>query len=410
MRYVRWRSVFLAGLAFFAAAWLAVALFPRASSSLAQAPRPAETADRAEADLAAPTLQSLETEIRELRRDVRKLAETIESRWPDRAAPEAATATSSAPVKDPSAAELPVYEAEYPVADLVVPLQPLELPTGSNATANPPIPAYTALKAAPLPKDARPDFRPLIELIVQGVAPDTWSNRGGPGYIREFDVHLSLIVVQTQPVHARIANLLKTLRKLRERQFALTVKVLHYEIDKSGIAGSLLRLFDGETVLAPREAKTLLESPQLDFGKNLVMAPRLTVLSGQAVSISNVEGDPAGLQLKLMAVENSNGRIRLSLAASTNQEAFEPTPFRSVDMQNGATACFDVTDRTNAESNPLLKSLPNRGKLLAITDLPQPAVRTLVFVGVECLDGETGNPMVNPAFTRDDPVKAASSR
>ena len=62
------------------------------------------------------------------------------------------------------------------------------------------------------------DYDPLIDVITTTVEPETWSDVGGPGSIREFEKSASLVVSQTRPVHRQIEQLLATLRRARELQ------------------------------------------------------------------------------------------------------------------------------------------------------------------------------------------------
>lgn len=62
---------------------------------------------------------------------------------------------------------------------------------------------------------AKPDFDPLLHLIVSLIEPESWSEVGGPGQIRPVDITQSLIVRQTAVVHAQIRIALNELRKLK---------------------------------------------------------------------------------------------------------------------------------------------------------------------------------------------------
>ena len=62
---------------------------------------------------------------------------------------------------------------------------------------------------------AKPDFDPLLHLIVSLIEPESWSEVGGPGQVRPVDITQSLIVRQTARVHAQIRIALDELRKLR---------------------------------------------------------------------------------------------------------------------------------------------------------------------------------------------------
>ena len=70
------------------------------------------------------------------------------------------------------------------------------------------------------------DFDPLIDLITTTIAPESWTDVGGPGAIREFESNLSLVVSQTQDVHEQIADLLEQLRRLQDLQVTIEVRFI----------------------------------------------------------------------------------------------------------------------------------------------------------------------------------------
>ena len=70
------------------------------------------------------------------------------------------------------------------------------------------------------------DFDPLIDLITTTIAPESWTDVGGPGAIREFASNLSLVVSQTQDVHEQIADLLEQLRRLQDLQVTIEVRFI----------------------------------------------------------------------------------------------------------------------------------------------------------------------------------------
>jgi hypothetical protein len=75
--------------------------------------------------------------------------------------------------------------------------------------------------SAPEPAEVSVDFHPLVELITTTVAPDTWEGVGGPGSIEPFPTNLSLVVDQTEEVHAQIVDLLEQLRRKHNVQLLL---------------------------------------------------------------------------------------------------------------------------------------------------------------------------------------------
>lgn len=70
------------------------------------------------------------------------------------------------------------------------------------------------------------DFQSLIDLITQTIAPETWSDAGGAGTIREFPGNLSLVISQTQEVHDQIRDLLQQLRRLQDLQVVVEVRFI----------------------------------------------------------------------------------------------------------------------------------------------------------------------------------------
>lgn len=62
------------------------------------------------------------------------------------------------------------------------------------------------------------DYDSLIEVITTTIEPESWTDVGGPGSIREFENSASIVVSQTRRAHREIEKLLATLRKARELQ------------------------------------------------------------------------------------------------------------------------------------------------------------------------------------------------
>jgi len=62
------------------------------------------------------------------------------------------------------------------------------------------------------------DYDSLIDVVTTTVAPESWVDVGGPASIKEFDNSGALIVSQSRRVHREIAQLLATLRRVKELQ------------------------------------------------------------------------------------------------------------------------------------------------------------------------------------------------
>jgi hypothetical protein len=101
----------------------------------------------------------------------------------------------------PTASSNAIIVRTYPVADLVTPIGVAKTSESKPEESKREVTA--------------PDFDELIELIVLTIAHETWMENGtGEGEIQPFPANRSLVVSQTQSVHAQIADLLQQLRRL----------------------------------------------------------------------------------------------------------------------------------------------------------------------------------------------------
>jgi hypothetical protein len=62
------------------------------------------------------------------------------------------------------------------------------------------------------------DYDPLIETITTTIEPDSWSDVGGPGSVKEFENSRSLVISARRDIHQKVAALLVTLRKAKGLQ------------------------------------------------------------------------------------------------------------------------------------------------------------------------------------------------
>ena len=65
-----------------------------------------------------------------------------------------------------------------------------------------------------------------IDLITATIAPDSWSEVGGSGSVRQYETTLSLVIRQTQKVHEEISDLLDQLRRLQDLQVTIEVRFI----------------------------------------------------------------------------------------------------------------------------------------------------------------------------------------
>lgn len=85
------------------------------------------------------------------------------------------------------------------------------------------------------------DFNSLEKLIRTAAEPQSWEESGGQGQMHHIDATLSLVIRQTQPVHAQIMHLLRELRK--PQQLKVTFRTVFFNqhavelIEAAGIDG-----------------------------------------------------------------------------------------------------------------------------------------------------------------------------
>ncbi len=59
------------------------------------------------------------------------------------------------------------------------------------------------------------NFRPLVRYITTHIAPQQWEGAGGQGTIRVYEQNLSIVVSQSEEVHAEIAQSLERIREAK---------------------------------------------------------------------------------------------------------------------------------------------------------------------------------------------------
>jgi len=193
-------------------------------------------------------------------------------------------------------AKAKLVQCVYQVADLVIPLPRVKVfPAEGTARTG------EMHKAQPTQQDR------LIQLIVQTVAPATWSERGGPGTIDYFPLAMSLVINQTPDVQEQVADLLTALRRLQDTEVAIEVRLLTVPVDFfDRLAPADARLLppdrfakDAQVLAAQPPARAaegvtaqdfglrfLMEVVQGDARTNVVQAPKVTLCNGQ-VGIMN---------------------------------------------------------------------------------------------------------------------------
>src|SRR5207245_5480127 len=96
-----------------------------------------------------------------------------------------------------------VHRVTYPVADLVVPIEGLDVALGSNQKK---------------PIKTKEDW--LIKKIMRTVSPASWACSGGAGTIDYYPLGMTLVVNNTLRVQAQVKYLLETMQRVQEVQVA----------------------------------------------------------------------------------------------------------------------------------------------------------------------------------------------
>jgi hypothetical protein len=164
----------------------------------------------------------------------------------------------------------------YPVADLVVPID--------YAGEGKKLPTHEKL---------------LLDLIRGTVVPSSWAERGGKGTIEYFPTGMALVVNQTAGVQAEINDLLAALRRLQSLQVAVEMRIVSLpepmaerfcaDVEFTAVAQS-----DSEeplrvAFLNPTQMKTWTAKWQEDRRTNVMLAPKITGLSGQMLKMRVTE-------------------------------------------------------------------------------------------------------------------------
>jgi type II secretory pathway component GspD/PulD (secretin) len=103
-------------------------------------------------------------------------------------------------------------------------------PVGSMASTGGFTPAGSTPPSSPVTATVRGPGQTiedvLINLITNTVAPQSWSDVGGPGTIKYFPLGLALVINQTQDIQEQIADLLAALRRLQDLEVTIEVRLI----------------------------------------------------------------------------------------------------------------------------------------------------------------------------------------
>lgn len=225
----------------------------------------------------------------------------------------------------------PLIQANYPVADLVVPIPGLDIPLNAGKQAQ------TATKE-----------NWLLDKIQRSVSPDSWQAVGGQGTVRYVPAAMSVVVSQPAAVQAQVKDLLETMRRAQNIQVAVEMRVV--EINTSGftkLRASLPNLSQGDVLLSDLEVLGLLALVQDNRGPNVVQAPKVTCFPGQRVKIA---ANTLDVELSSMVACNLRD-IDLNVRGAFGNARFE----RATRLADGANLVLTARNSSNGATLLLVK-------------------------------------------------------
>jgi hypothetical protein len=196
----------------------------------------------------------------------------------------------------------------YPIADLVIPAS--DAPACDSATKT-----DGSCTSSHTVRDPKPEQweTVLIRMIQSTIAPDTWADAGGMGTIDYYPVGRSLVINQSPDVHEQIAQVLESVRTLKNRQLTFEIRLCEVPVtafERIGVDFNAkaptapgvamtppLFCYEDVTckqmaevaqwhaqkslVLSDREVRCFIEAIQADPRARVMQAPKLATLDGQ---------------------------------------------------------------------------------------------------------------------------------
>jgi RNA polymerase sigma factor (sigma-70 family) len=234
-----------------------------------------------------------------------------------------------------------VQKVTYPVADLVVPIEGLDVALGSNQKET---------------SKTKEDW--LIKKVIRTVSPSSWEGCGGTGTIHYAPPGMALVVNNTPRVQAQVKYFLETMRRVQEIQVAAEIRIISLNaasfLELQRLLPHLIK--DGHAVLSEAEAIALVRKAQEDADTKVVQAPKITFFPGQRVSFSmDASNDLPGIKkidVKLNALVAANlQHLELEVKATVGKAEFT----EAMRLEDGVTL---VQFRRNGDDYVILLVTP----------------------------------------------------
>jgi hypothetical protein len=193
----------------------------------------------------------------------------------------------------------------YPVADLVIPIEDYS--------------AFTDRKPAKDAKKTADELATTLQkLITNTIAKKSWESAGGNGTIQYFPTGNAIIVNQTNAVHAELAQLLDSLRKLQDVEVSVQVRFLEVAPKTAERVQGMMKqhgqpLRDGAVAVEDKQFLLLLEMVQADRDGVIRQMPKVTLFNGQKAGVS-AKVDNVGVRFDVSSIMSADRKtVRLWL-------------------------------------------------------------------------------------------------
>lgn len=349
-----------------------------------ETPRQTEALDVQVATQDVAEVTALRGEVQELRRDVKRLIELLETRT---ARPQ--VEERSTPVRKPAIVgdkrrsqhrQEETYTVTYNVADLIVPIGKMVTVDASGKQIQ---------EGMPLTQPG--DLQGLKTFITSRVRPNSWDAKGGPGAIQEIQNKLSLVISQTKAAHQEIGELLAQVRRVGLRQVSLKARCITLHARATDLIS--LQSTERMRLVGADQAQKLLDFAQSDRRSNTLQAPTVTLFSGQTASLQLSDSAPFGKLDLLVNAAIGKGRhsVRLRIAVNAKDKLDVLSSSDSVNVPGGHSVLLELSDETAAATNDngLLSNLNSGVRAQQAAATPdERSVRRLILVTPQIVEDE----------------------
>ncbi len=286
-------------------------------------------------------------------------------------------------------------------------------PTTAPTTQTPDASNATWAKSAP----GATQEKELMRLITNVIAPQSWTDMGGPGTIDYHPLTMALVINQTPDIQEQIADLLAALRRLQDQEVAVEVKFISIADDfyeRMGVNFSM-SINTGNSKFEPQLTSGQFAPPGFAnvFNPNGIIAgatPAGTLTSDLAIPIANntyfgtipqFGGYPGigvgGLTMGLAFLSDIQAYFFLEAVQGDTRTHITQAP--KLSLFNGQTATLSVTTNQNFLTNISIVLLGNNNPAFQPIVTTQPIGVNLTVQAVITADRRFVRMSLNPTLT-----------